>query len=59
LFQNFVGTVAATANTLGAGNIDNATLMELKNVVDPNNEHSKGGQSMRDALGDVVSAIRF
>lgn len=51
LFQDFVSNVAVTANGLGPGEISSDTLMDAKCA------RGDSGK-MRDALGDIVTAIR-
>jgi hypothetical protein len=55
LFQEFVGTVAATVNTLGEGPLDIAQLMDVRCV--PYGNAGKQG-TVKDALGDVITSIR-
>ena len=52
LFQNFVYHVATTANALKSGDVEQEELMQASSEKD-------GEKKTIDALGDVVTAIRF
>lgn len=52
LFQEFVANVAATANGASIGDVSSDALMTTKCA-------RSSGKSMNDALGDIVTAIRY
>jgi hypothetical protein len=59
LFQDFVGTVAAAANASPAGDVDVNAILSAPCAVSPVFGASDKQATVKDALGDVVTAIRY